>query len=44
MTWDLFGESTRSLAQAVADDGWVGIWAPHGPFNMASLLVTEDVL
>jgi hypoxanthine phosphoribosyltransferase len=22
MTWDLFGESTRSLAQAVADDGY----------------------
>ncbi len=32
------------IREAVGDDGWVGVWAPHGPFNMASLLVTEDVL
>lgn len=32
------------VREAVGDDGWVGLWAPHGPFNMASLLVTEDVL
>ena len=32
------------VREAVGDDGWVGMWAPHGPFNMASLLVTEDVL
>jgi hypothetical protein len=32
------------VREAVGDDGWVGVWAPHGPFNMASLLVTEDVL
>ncbi len=32
------------IREAVGDDGWVGVWAPHGPFNMASLLLTEDVL
>lgn len=32
------------VREAVGDDGWVGMWAPHGPFNMASLLVDEDVL
>jgi uroporphyrinogen decarboxylase len=32
------------VREAVRDDGWVGIWAPHGPFNMASLLVDENVL
>ncbi len=32
------------IREAVGDDGWVGVWAPHGPFNMASLLITEDVL
>ena len=34
----------RPSAQAVGDDGWVGVWAPHGPFNMASLLVDEQEL
>ncbi len=37
-------EMVAPIAEAVGDDGWVGLWAPHGPFNMASLLVTEDVL
>ena len=32
------------VREAVGDDGWVGLWAPHGPFNMASLLITEDIL
>jgi uroporphyrinogen decarboxylase len=32
------------IRAAVGDDGWVGIWAPHGPFNMASLLIAEDIL
>ena len=32
------------IREAVGNDGWVGLWAPHGPFNMASLLITEDVL
>lgn len=37
-------ERVAPIRAAVGDDGWVGMWAPHGPFNMASLLVTEDVL
>lgn len=37
-------EMVAPIREAVGDDGWVGMWAPHGPFNMASLLTTEDVL
>jgi uroporphyrinogen-III decarboxylase len=32
------------IREAVGDDGWVGIWAPHGPYNMASLLMDEQEL
>jgi uroporphyrinogen-III decarboxylase len=32
------------IRELVGDDGWVGIWAPHGPFNMASLLIDEQEL
>ena len=37
-------EQVAPVRAAVGDDGWVGMWVPHGPFNMASLLITEDVL
>jgi uroporphyrinogen-III decarboxylase len=37
-------KAVAPVREAIGDDGWVGIWAPHGPFNMASLLITEDVL
>jgi uroporphyrinogen decarboxylase len=37
-------ERVAPIRDAVGDAGWVGIWAPHGPFNMASLLVEEDQL
>lgn len=37
-------ERVAPIREAVGDDGWVGIWAPHGPFNMASLLIEEDQL
>ena len=37
-------DAVAPVQAAVGNDGWVGLWAPHGPFNMASLLVTEDVL
>ncbi len=40
----LVAERVAPIRDAVDDDGWVGIWAPHGPFNMASLLVDEDQL
>jgi uroporphyrinogen decarboxylase len=37
-------ERVAPIRAAVGDDGWVGIWAPHGPFNMASLLLDESEL
>lgn len=32
------------IRAAVGDDGIVGCWSPHGPFNMASLLIDEQDL
>lgn len=32
------------IKAVVGDDGIVGMWAPHGPFNNASLLVDTDIL
>lgn len=32
------------IKQAVGDDGIVGSWSPHGPFNNASLLVDEETI
>ena len=37
-------ERVAPIAAAVGDDGVVGMWAPHGPFNMASLLIDEQDL
>ncbi len=32
------------IRAALGDDGILGCWSPHGPFNMASLLVDEQDL
>jgi len=32
------------IREAVEDDGIVGVWSPHGPFNSASLLVDLNSL
>jgi uroporphyrinogen decarboxylase len=40
----LVAERVAPIREAVGDDGWVGIWAPHGPYNMASLLIDEQDL
>ncbi len=32
------------IKEAVGEDGIVGTWTPHGPFNNASLLIDLDVL
>jgi uroporphyrinogen decarboxylase len=37
-------ERVRPIREALGDAGIVGIWAPHGPFNMASLLIDEQDL
>lgn len=34
----------RRIKTALGDDGIVGVWSPHGPFNNASLLIDHDVL
>ncbi len=33
-----------TIKDAVGDDGIVGSWTPHGPFNNASLLVNHETL
>src|SRR5450756_1090932 len=37
-------ERVAPIRAALGDDGIVGCWSPHGPFNMASLLVDEQDL
>lgn len=32
------------IREALGDDGILGTWTPHGPFNNASLLIDHDVL
>ncbi|MCP4405903.1 MAG: hypothetical protein GY801_52495, partial [bacterium] len=34
----------KTIKDAVGDDGIVGSWTPHGPFNNASLLVNHEIL
>jgi uroporphyrinogen decarboxylase len=34
----------RKLKDALGDDGILGSWSPHGPFNNASLLVNHEEL
>jgi len=37
-------EKVSKIKEAVGDDGIVGSWSPHGPFNNASLLIDLDKL
>jgi uroporphyrinogen decarboxylase len=37
-------KKVQKLKAAVGNDGIVGSWSPHGPFNNASLLIDHDVL
>jgi uroporphyrinogen-III decarboxylase len=34
----------QKIKAAVGEDGIVGSWSPHGPFNNASLLIDHDIL
>jgi uroporphyrinogen decarboxylase len=34
----------QRIREALGDDGILGTWTPHGPFNNASLLIDHDVL
>ena len=34
----------QKIKKALGEDGIVGSWTPHGPFNNASLLIDHDVL
>jgi uroporphyrinogen decarboxylase len=34
----------QRIRTALGDDGILGTWTPHGPFNNASLLIANDVL
>ena len=47
MPEDWPGKAAKRVArikQALGDDGILGVWSPHGPFNTASLLVDQDQL
>ena len=35
-------EKVRVIKDAVGEDGIVGAWAPHGPFNNASILIPHE--
>lgn len=37
-------ERVGRIRAAVGEDGIVGTWTPHGPFNNASLLIDHDML
>lgn len=43
-----FKENTRKkikkIKDALGDDGILGVWAPHGPFNNVSLLIKHEEL
>jgi len=32
------------IKKALGDDGILGVWSPHGPFNTASILIDQDQL
>ncbi len=34
----------KEIKDALGDDGILGVWAPHGPFNNASLLINHEEL
>ncbi len=37
-------ERVQRIKRALGDDGILGSWTPHGPFNNASLLIDHDLL
>lgn len=37
-------KKVQAMKSAVGEDGIVGSWTPHGPFNNASLLISHDEL
>ncbi len=37
-------ERIKPVRDALGDDGILGTWSPHGPFNVASLLINLDTL
>ena len=37
-------ERVKRIKDAVGDDGIVGSWTPHGPFNNVSLLIDQETL
>jgi uroporphyrinogen decarboxylase len=37
-------ECIRRMKEAVGDDGILGVWAPHGPFNIISTLIDHTEL
>jgi uroporphyrinogen decarboxylase len=37
-------KKVEKLKKAIGNDGIVGSWSPHGPFNNASLLINHDTL
>jgi uroporphyrinogen decarboxylase len=37
-------EHIRKIKDVLGDDGIVGTWGPHGPFNMASLVINHEEL
>lgn len=38
------GERITKIQTALGDDGVIGTWGPHGPFNVASLLIDHQEL
>lgn len=37
-------DRVKKIKDALGNDGILGVWAPHGPFNNASLLINHDEL
>ena len=37
-------QRVKKIKDALGNDGILGVWAPHGPFNNASLLINHDEL
>ncbi|MBN2295118.1 MAG: hypothetical protein JXM70_22000 [Pirellulales bacterium] len=37
-------QKVQKLKQVLGDDGILGSWTPHGPFNNASLLISQEEL
>jgi len=41
---DMIKQRVKKIKEAVGDNGIVGSWTPHGPFNNASLLIDQATL